>query len=319
MTVERVTAVIPTAGRRSELAIAVRSALSQRDADVTVNVVGDGTTYAELAAILGDLANDVRVRITTVPGPRRGSNAARNHGACVAQTEWVAFLDDDDEWHEQKVAQCLEVASAHGPKVLVSHKFIARTREGDDIWPRDLPQDSADLSEYLFCRRGMFDGDGHLQTSTLLTRRALALEVPFREDLRRHQDHDWVLRCVREAGAALVMVPEVLSVYAIPQGGDDSIASSGCWRERFEWAASNRHLFSARGYAGFLMSYGVFAAALDGDRRGIRFLVREAFRDGRPRVRDVAVATALATIPQPTRRRIRALVSRAPRAPVAAR
>jgi hypothetical protein len=105
------------------------------------------------------------------------------------------------------------------------------------------------------------------------------------------------------------MVPDVLSVYVMGTLGDASIGGQGRWRERWDWASNNRHLFSARGYAGFLTSFGVFAAAADGDRKAAWFLVREACRNGRPRVRDLAIAAAFATIPLETRRRLRARVT----------
>ena len=109
-----------------------------------------------------------------------------------------------------------------------------------------------------------------------MTRRDLLLDTPFREDLPRHQDHDWVLRCVYEADATVVMIPDVLSVYVMSALGDAAIGGQGRWRERWDWASQNRHLFSRRGYAGFLTSFGVFAAAADRDRKAVLFLVREA-------------------------------------------
>jgi glycosyltransferase involved in cell wall biosynthesis len=305
-----ITAIVPTSGRRDSLAAAVGSALAQRECEVAVNVVGDGTTIDEIAERLGPLAGDERVTVRILPESVRGGNAARNLGARTAETEWIAFLDDDDTWHPDKVSKSLAAVPAGEHNVIMSHRFVARTRERDYVWPRFAPTPSEHLSEYLFCRRGFFDGDGHLQTSALLTRRDLVVDTPFREDLARHQDHDWVLRCVYEAGATVMMIPDVLSVYVMSAPGDAAIGGQGRWRERWDWASSNRHLFSARGYAGFLTSFGVFAAAADGDRKAAWFLVREACRAGRPRIRDLAVAAAFATIPLATRRRLRAQITR---------
>jgi glycosyltransferase involved in cell wall biosynthesis len=308
-TAAALTAIVPTSGRRDSVAAAVASALAQRDCEIAVNVVGDRTTIAEIGQRLGSLVDDARVTVRVLPASARGANSARNFGAHTADTEWLAFLDDDDTWHPDKVSTSLAAAPVGVTKVILSHRFVARTRERDYVWPRFAPEPSVHLSEYLFCRRGLFDGDGHLQTSALVTRRDLVVETPFREDLARHQDHDWVLRCVYEAGATVKMIPDVLSVYAMSAPGDSAIGGQGRWRERWEWASSNRHLFSARGYAGFLTSFGVFAAVADGDRKAAWFLVREACRRGRPRVRDLAVAAAFATIPLTTRRRIRARVT----------
>jgi glycosyltransferase involved in cell wall biosynthesis len=305
-----VTAIVPTSGRRETLASAVASALAQRDCEVAVNVVGDRTTVDEIGERLGPLAGDSRITVRILPEDARGANAARNLGARTAETEWVAFLDDDDTWHPDKVSKTLAAVPADEDRVIMSHRFVARTRERDYVWPRFVPEPSVHLSEYLFCRRGLFDGDGHLQTSALMTRRDLVVSTPFREDLARHQDHDWVLRCVYEAGATVTMIPDVLSVYEVSTPGDAAIGGQGRWRERWDWASNNRHLFSPRGYAGFLTSFGVFAAAADGDRKAAWFMVREACRGGRPRVRDLAVAAAFATIPLATRRRIRARLTR---------
>jgi glycosyltransferase involved in cell wall biosynthesis len=304
--VAAVTAIVPTSGNRESLGAAVASALAQRDCEVAVNVVGDRTTLEEISDRLGPLVDDERVTVHILPASARGANAARNLGARTAETEWVAFLDDDDTWHPDKVSKSLEAVPDGEHNVIMSHRFVARTRERDYVWPRFAPETSTHLSEYLFCRRGFFDGDGCLQSSSLLTSRELAVNTPFREDLPRHQDHDWVLRCVYEAGATVKMIPDVLSVYEVSTPGDAAIGGQGRWRERWDWASNNRHLFSARGYAGFLTSFGVFAAAADGERRAVWFLVREACRSGRPRVRDLAVAAALATIPLATRRRLRA-------------
>jgi glycosyltransferase involved in cell wall biosynthesis len=304
-----ISAIIPTSGGRDTLAAAVTSALAQRDCDVTVIVVGDGTTTAAIADQLGPLADDDRVIIRVLSNRRRGANAARNLGAQTARTEWIAFLDDDDTWFPDKVRRTLASAPEDSPRVILSHRFVARTSDCDYLWPRFSPHPTRHLSEYLFCRRGLFDGDGHLQTSTLVTRREVVLETPFREDLPRHQDHDWVLRCVYESGASVVMVQDVLSVYVMSQPGDASIGGQGRWRERWAWASQNRHLFSARGYAGFLTSYGVFAAAADRDHKAVWFLVRESFRGGRPRFRDLFIATGFVAIPLATRRRLRALLT----------
>jgi glycosyltransferase involved in cell wall biosynthesis len=305
-----VTAIVPTSGRRATLAAAVASALAQRHCEVAVTVVGDRTTVEAIRAKLGPLADDDRVTVRILPASVRGANAARNLGVRNARTEWIAFLDDDDTWHPDKLARTLAAAPSGDHKVIMSHRFVARTRERDYVWPRFVPEPKVHLSEYLFCRRGLFDGDGHLQTSALVTHRDLVLETPFREDLARHQDHDWVLRCVYESGATVRMIPDVLSVYVLSTPGDAAIGGQGRWRERWDWASNNRHLFSARGYAGFLTSYGVFAAATDGDRKAAWFLVREACRDGQPRVRDLVTAAALAAIPPATRRRVRARLTR---------
>jgi len=108
-----VSVVIPTRSRSRMLAVALRSALSQRDADLEVIVVDDGSTDDTEAMVAA--MSDPRVHLIRdeVSG---GVSAARNRGIAAAVGEWVAFLDDDDVWAPDKVVRQLDAATAAGRK-----------------------------------------------------------------------------------------------------------------------------------------------------------------------------------------------------------
>jgi hypothetical protein len=103
--------VIPTRDRARLLPAALGSALAQRDVDVEVIVVDDGSADATpaLLASLGD--QRVRVVRTGRPG---GVAAARNLGLAAARGDWVAFLDDDDLWAPLKLARQLDALERTG-------------------------------------------------------------------------------------------------------------------------------------------------------------------------------------------------------------
>ena len=120
-----VSVIIPTTGRPKLVLRALASVLGQTHGELEVIVVVDGPNPETIAA-LGGIA-DPRVRVlqnreSLGPGP------ARNIGAAQARGEWIAFLDDDDEWMPQKLEIQLAGASvdeidnaqlpmpgAHGP------------------------------------------------------------------------------------------------------------------------------------------------------------------------------------------------------------
>lgn len=276
-----VSAIIPTYLRPNLVCRAVRSALEQTLAEVEVIVVvdgGDAETVAALASF-----TDPRLRVVT-PGHRLGNADARNAGVREARADWVAFLDDDDVWLPRKLQCQLETARAsRRPAPIVSCRLIARSERGDVIWPRRLPVPGEPLSEYFFCRRTPFTGEGMVINSGILTRRDLLERVPFRSGLARHVDPDWLLRAAQEPGAELEFVaePEPLLIWHV-EHTRDRITTQRDWRASLAWSREQRALFTARAYAAFVLHVVGSNAAAQGERAAFLPLLREAFGRGRP-------------------------------------
>jgi glycosyltransferase involved in cell wall biosynthesis len=87
--------VIPTRNRAYLVSEAIESALSQRDGQVEVIVVDDGSTDDTAKVLTRSFGS--QIRLLRMPN-RRGAGAARNAGLRLARGELVAFLDDDDLW-----------------------------------------------------------------------------------------------------------------------------------------------------------------------------------------------------------------------------
>ena len=87
--------VIPTWNRARLVCEAVESALSQRNGQVEVIVVDDGSTDDTANILTRNFGN--RIHLLRLPS-RRGVGAARNAGIRLANGELVAFLDSDDLW-----------------------------------------------------------------------------------------------------------------------------------------------------------------------------------------------------------------------------
>src|SRR5277367_2496697 len=163
MSPQLVSAVIPTRNRPEWVLRAVRSALSQTHENLEVVVVIDGPDPATRATLGG--ISDSRLRVLELDKSVGGSSA-RNRGVEHATGEWVAFLDDDDEWLPEKIEKQLDVALRSASLVpIVSCYFIGRTPRGDYVWPRRVPRLHEPLCEYLFMRRSIFFGERQLQNS----------------------------------------------------------------------------------------------------------------------------------------------------------
>ncbi|MBL8765209.1 MAG: glycosyltransferase family 2 protein [Phycisphaerae bacterium] len=94
--VPSVTFVIPCYNHGAFVTDAVRSCLAQEHADTRVVVVDDGSDDGATPARCDACAGE---RVRVIHQPNRGLSAARNAGAALAATEYLAFLDADD-WVE---------------------------------------------------------------------------------------------------------------------------------------------------------------------------------------------------------------------------
>ena len=77
-------------------------------------------------------------RITPVPNTLdKGSSGARSSGIKAASGDYIAFLDDDDEYFEEKIAQQVHILEENGDvDVLVNGVSPTLCRNGrqDDSW-----------------------------------------------------------------------------------------------------------------------------------------------------------------------------------------
>jgi glycosyltransferase involved in cell wall biosynthesis len=295
-----ISAVIPTHNRPQFVERAVRSALAQEydDLEVVVVVDGpDGTTEKALANV-----TDKRLRVIVLPRPVGAANA-RNLGVTAAWGDWIAFLDDDDEWLPRKTALQMKVAqSSNYLYPIVSSQLIARTSRYELVWPRTLP--CKPLSEYLLARKSWSYGDGLLSTITLLFPKDLYSQVPFQAGLGRHQDLDWMLRVIEHAGAGIEFVPIPLAVWHQAEQRK-GISVTADWKTSFQWLESVRERVTRRAYAGFITTHVAPQAARQGAWREFPFLLKRMLMCGAPTARDIALFLGMWCVPQGIRRLVR--------------
>lgn len=93
--------VVPLWNSRDTLRETVASALAQSFTDFELIIVDDGSTDGSLDALAG--IDDPRLRI--MHQTNEGAGVARNTGIAAAKADWIAFLDADDLWRPDHLAE----------------------------------------------------------------------------------------------------------------------------------------------------------------------------------------------------------------------
>jgi glycosyltransferase involved in cell wall biosynthesis len=192
--------VIPTRDRRHRVRLSVRCAIDQRDVDLEVIVVDDGSAE-ELGTTIEEVL-DPRVRVLRNQRPL-GESAARNRGIEAARGTWVAFLDDDDLWAPDKLAlqrRALDATQrrwAYGGHVTVDTRLDVLSGS-----PPPAPERvAAEITRY-----NAVPGSA---SSVIVASAVLAEVGGFDPSLRRTPDWDMWLRLVRVSLPAFVDRPIV--------------------------------------------------------------------------------------------------------------
>ncbi len=121
-----ISVIVPTYNRAQTLLRALESVINQSHSAWEMVVVDDGSTDDTRERVSRWAADaGVQSRYQYVRTENRGVSAARNLGVQIAQGDWLAFLDSDDEWLPNKL-------STQWP-LLSEFKWV----HGEEIWIRN--------------------------------------------------------------------------------------------------------------------------------------------------------------------------------------
>lgn len=205
----RVSIIIPVYNGAEFIHIALNSALAQTERNLEVIVVDDASTDGTCAVVEQYCRRDTRVRLIrseTQSGPAR----ARNTGFDAASGEWVAILDADDWYTEDRLTRLLAEAELEDYPLVADNQFFIRSefavphrrlvRQGKD---RSRPIDPETL--LIHDRLGKTASMGLLKP---IIRRRLLIDHNLRydEQLTVGEDFIFLLDCLRCIGPLLLVL-----------------------------------------------------------------------------------------------------------------
>lgn len=274
----KVSVILPAYNVQAYIDQSIPSVLAQTFQDFELIVVDDGSTDETRARARQH--NDPRVRV--VHQANRGLAGARNQGIRQAKGEYIAFLDADDLWREDKLAHHVQHLDDR-PWVGVSYcqsAFIDDNGRSlnylqcpklEDVTPRDIfLRNPIGNGSAPVIRRATFREISYISSSVSLNH---AEAWYFDETFRRSEDIECWMRIALNTNWQFEGIPEPLTFYRVNALGLSANlpAQMESWERMAakvaaydpEFAAEN--VDAARGYQ-------------------LRYLARRAIRMGAPMV-----------------------------------
>lgn len=191
-----VSVVIPTYKRPDFLVRAVNSVLNQTYSNVEVVVVDDNNPDTETRSRTEDIMKqfDDNPRVKYIRHERnKNGSAARNTGARSSKGEYVAFLDDDDEYTPTRIDSMLkrlsELPSDYG---VCYSRYICRMPDGKEVMSKENREGDRFMEALM---KELVIGFG---SNNLVKRSAYDAIGGFDETFKRNQDHEFLIRLLQK-------------------------------------------------------------------------------------------------------------------------
>lgn len=195
-----VSVIIPTHNRVKLLFRAIESVINQTYNDIEIIVVSDGSTD-DTDVFMQRYLDNSRVKYISY-SPARGGNYARNKGIEAAEGEYIAFLDDDDEWIPTKIEKQVALMEENHEVGLV-YTGINCIYVNERISYIFKPIYRGDLSKEILFQNCIGS------TSSVMLRQSLCRACRFDENLQARQDFDLWIKVLQGCKADVITEPMV--------------------------------------------------------------------------------------------------------------
>lgn len=201
-----VSVVIPTYDRQEFLPTAINSVLNQNYEPIELIIVDDHSPESPREIVEkvpeSQLADVKFIKHET----NRGVSAARNTGIKYASGQLIAFLDDDDQWENNKIKRQVSVFSQEDDVVgVVCTGMRSIDSDGSTITVQNVTY-SGDVTKELLC------GALIPLPSIMVHRRVLNRAGLFDENMRSYEDMEWIIRLSRYCEFRSISDPLVISL-----------------------------------------------------------------------------------------------------------
>lgn len=177
--------IISTYNRPEQLKRAIQSVLSQTYQDWELIVVHDGPSETPGKAYWADCPSDSRIKFFELPIQHGKDTKPKNYGILQSKGEYIAYLDDDNEYYPEFLEQQLDAITKAGVDVVYCDMLIFNDQKPNSA---PAPAISMPYDQQVLMRKNFID------TSMVMHKRQAVFDVGgWDETLPRFVDWNlWV-------------------------------------------------------------------------------------------------------------------------------
>lgn len=170
-------------------------------------------------------------------GPFNNANHARNRGIELSKGNYVALLDDDDFWDVDHIENLVNYSKkiSNDRVLLITGSKVYSEKKGviKKTPAKTYLNNRRDISKILFCENGF------MQTSSYFFTKKLGEDIKFDENLRMHQDYDWLIKIQNSDLDIYVKQLNIYTNYYSTDANNGSISKKSKINCSVKWCLKN--------------------------------------------------------------------------------
>ncbi len=201
------TVVIPVFNSAATLRRAAFSALRQEVTSLEVLIVDDASRDGSLTTAREIARRDGRARVMALP-ENRGKSHAMNQAIAAARGTWIAVLDADDRFADDRLPTLIATAEQHRVDLIADNQYLVDSAAGA-VSGTALPTDRADAP---LTRRDFISGSDALARFNLgMLKPVIRADfirrtgLRYRESARLSEDFLYLVEFFAAGGSALLV------------------------------------------------------------------------------------------------------------------
>ena len=180
--------IIPLYNKQRSILKTIKSVLSQDYRNYEIVVVDDGSTD-DSVSIVENLHSE---RVKLYQKENGGPSSARNYGVKKAEGDWILFLDADDTLEPGALSMAATNIKKHRFADVFTYNLYVE--QNGNKYVRNVEHTKGYcLSPFV----SWYLDQIYPRTGTMVLRRKIMLQEPYREDLCRHEDTEDTFRIMR--------------------------------------------------------------------------------------------------------------------------